>query len=261
MLIFLNQDHGILCLRRLNRLLPHFESPLSQAISRLDGSGQSVKHMTKNLIDTLKSFNCSLVFGRTIVFLDPNNRGHLYLKVQRKDESDKVFFQEAQRLKYFYDNRVRLGIKESALNVKGIFKKNNLSYLLAGYQLSDDDRARLSLPCSKIYHSIILNKVLSKSETTDQEVISATEIYDRRIHRCTPHRRIHRCTPLATDTPCHMMLLQAPAGYHYEQYIYDLEDYDSIIKGLISYVKEFGAMWSEGVIGPDSCSVFHNKND
>ena len=79
-------------LAALDRLLPRLGSPLSQAISKLDGSDYSVEQMDENFIDRLKLPRQSLVFGRTIAFLDPKNLGHFYLKFQSRDESDKVFF-------------------------------------------------------------------------------------------------------------------------------------------------------------------------
>ena len=257
-------------LAALDRLLPGLESEFSQDISKLDGSDQPVEKMDENFTGKLNLPRESFVFGRTIAFLDPKNLGHLYLKFQSRDESDKVFFQEAQRLKYFYDNRQQFSIEDSALNVKDVLKVDSLKKTLSDYQLSAIDKARLFLRCAKDDCSTNLHGALQSVGTFSSMNIKIAEGLVRITH---PHALPVNDIPLTEfnkrkiiehlnkiDPSCHMMLLQAPAGYHYEQYIYDLEDYDSIIKGLISYVKEFGAMWSEGVIGPDSCSVFHNKN-
>ena len=255
-------------LAALDRLLPHLESKFSQDISKLDGLDQPVQQMDESLTDRFNLSGESFVFGRTIAFLDPKNRGHLYLKIQSEDESDSMFFKEAQRLKYFHENRDKLHITGSALIVEGVFKTDSLKAILSKYQLSYVDTARLLLRCENEDHFTILNKALLGA--IDQKEIDDAIKYANKTHKCnllaedSPLSDVNRQTLVdylnRNDKSCNMILLRAPAGYNYERYIYDPENHDSVVEGLISYVEEYGAMWSEGVLGPDSCSVFHDKN-
>ena len=255
-------------LAALDRLLPRLESPLSRDISALDGSNQRVKKIDRNLTGRLRSFRKSFVFGRTIAFIHPAVKSNLYLKFQSKDESDKMFFQEAQRLKYFYKNERRFGITGSALSVEGVFKTDSLRDTLSKYSLSDTDKALLSWRCARNNNSSILDKALSK--TTSPKAIENAKIYAEKTNW---YNLLANDTPLSTDdrktlidylkkikTSCHMMLLQAPAGYYYEQYIYDTKSRDSVVKGLVCSTEEYGTMWSENVLGAELCSSFHDKD-
>ena len=255
-------------LAALDRLLPRLESQFSQAISKLDGSDKSVEQMDDNVIDGLKLSRQSFVFGRTIAFLDPKNTGHFYLKFQSRNESNKVFFQEAQRLQYFYGKKDKYNIADSALRVVSVLKIDSLKDILKNCGLSATDTAQLFLRCTEDSYLDTLCKALRID--SDHMDIKKARDYAKKTHWCnlfaddTPLSEANRRALIdylnRNDTSCHMMLLRAPADYNYEQYIYDLENHDSVVEGLISYVEEYGAMWSEGVLGPDSCSVFHDKD-
>ena len=256
-------------LAALDRLLPCPESRFSRDIAKLDGSAQSVKKMDEDQTDKLKLLSPPFVFGRTIAFPDPKNQNNFYLKVQSKDESARMFCQETQRLQHCDKNKKQLGITGPTLSVKDVYQSDSLQETLSHYQLSDIDKARLLWQCAPDNYSTILNKALSK--TTDYKVVNEAADYARKTQWChlladdTPLPEPHKQALInylnTIDTSCHMMLLRAPAGYNYEQYIYHLKDRDSVLKGLVCYTEEVGAMWSNGVLGPDPCSAFHNKND
>ena len=181
----------------------------------------------------------------------------------------KCFFQEAQRLKYFYENRMKLCIADSALNVEGVFKTDSLKNVLKNCRLPSTDTAQLFFRCIEDNCPDILYKALC-SVLSHIDIIKAQH-YAEKTHWCnlltddTPlseaNRRILIDYLNGNDTSCHMMLLQAPAGHNYEQYVYNLKSRDSVVEALGHSVEEYGTMWLKGVLGAEFCSVFHDKNN